>query len=312
MTDPQTAPIDSSPPSETRQLVQALSMISQSLDHIATGIARTHTLLRQSLLSQCVYLGQGTAMTYDDHLSKIFVDTRVRDIGPHLLFGGIWESQWRDIFVKLIRPNDVVFDVGANIGVYTLAAARCVGSDGQVHAFEPNPRLAELLNRSIAVNGFLYQAMVHELALSNQDGEAVLRLNSGESGRATLREKALPANFLETLTCQTRRADGMFDADFRVDVIKIDVEGFEGCVLQGMRDLLVRSENVRIMIEWYTPMLNAAPVNAAQTVDLLRELGFSAWECGPELSLASTTWEALLVPGQDLRNIVVARSDPFG
>src|SRR5439155_22518055 len=75
-------------------------------------------------------------------------------IGRALYFFGDFDPKLRWVFDRLLRPGDVVFDVGANFGAMTLFAARRVGPGGAVHAFEPQPDLAALVRESAALNGY--------------------------------------------------------------------------------------------------------------------------------------------------------------
>src|SRR4051812_17533560 len=110
--------------------------------------------LNQLVASQSSYLGDHTALTFLESGHRIYVDTRSVDIGSHLLTYGRWEQNYAQVFQRLIKPGDTVFDLGANHGFYTLLAAASTGPAGTVHSFEPNPRFARLANMSAQINGF--------------------------------------------------------------------------------------------------------------------------------------------------------------
>ena len=79
-----------------------------------------------------------TRLTDGHHL---FVDTRDRTVGTHLIAHGFWEQWIHHVVCQLVRPGDKVVEVGANFGYYTIALAVMAGCEGHVTAFEANPRL---------------------------------------------------------------------------------------------------------------------------------------------------------------------------
>ena len=143
-------------------------------------------------LSRSVYLGDHTALAMLEGRLPIYVDTRGRDIAPHLLLHGVWEAEELRVFRRMLRPGDLVLDLGAHVGVYTLAAAEAVGAQGRVHAFEPHPRNAGLLRRSLEVNGFAGIAEVHLLAAGATAGASTLLVTPEWEGGGFL-DRAMPS-----------------------------------------------------------------------------------------------------------------------
>src|SRR5918912_920802 len=76
---------------------------------------------------------------------KMYVDLRDTGFVPHLMFEGYWEYWITDFMWRNLGPGQVALDVGANHGYYTVLMSDLVGAQGMVRAFEPNPRLVELL-----------------------------------------------------------------------------------------------------------------------------------------------------------------------
>ncbi len=256
--------------------------------------------------SQSVYLGDHTALTFLESGHRIYVDTRSVDIGSHLLMYGRWEDNYAQAFKRLIKSGETVFDLGANHGFYTLLAAASTGPAGKVHSFEANPRFAQLANMSAQVNGFGGYVKVHQVAVGQKEGEAVLSFNHEFSGGGSL----FGGRHQETVACRVVSLDEMFPApEFLVDVIKMDIEGAEGQALFGMRKLLERSVNVRIMLEFAPEMLLGSGVTPAEAIGLLRELGFRAWEIDAESNLHQADLESLAKATNGLQNLVFSRAD---
>lgn len=246
----------------------------------------------------------------------MLVDTRSRDIAMRVLATGRWEHAETTAFTRMIRPGDRVFDIGANHGVFAVMAGPRVRPGGVIHAFEPNPRLAQLIVMSAGLNGLQQVVKVHEVAASDAAGEAVLTVSEAYSGGGSLRprrgEQGVAGTPIQAMTVRTVRLDDMFpDPGFTLDVMKIDVEGLEGRVLRGMRGIIERSPQLRMVMEFSAWMMKDAGVPAAEVAAMLQGFGFSAWAIGAEGALAPIAWDALVAKAQGLTNIVVARERPY-
>ena len=100
------------------------------------------------------------------------------DLWDEVSFGIWWGGETYEIretpyFKSLLKPSSVVFDIGANVGYYSLVAAPLVGSTGRVYAFEPASRQFASLKKNASRNGFT-QILPNKLALADKPGEAVL------------------------------------------------------------------------------------------------------------------------------------------
>ncbi|RYD85056.1 MAG: FkbM family methyltransferase [Verrucomicrobiaceae bacterium] len=134
---------------------------------------------------------------------------------------------------QLLKPGMTFCDVGANMGVLTLFAARLVGPTGRVFAFEPFPKNAAVVRENVALNGFTNVTVV-EAAVSETNGEALLHL-SEYCGSHCLAENP-GASAGKTLPVKTIRLDSVPGLD-RIDVLKSDTEGTELAVLRGLGSL---------------------------------------------------------------------------
>ncbi len=140
--------------------------------------------------------------------------------------------------VAHLRPEDVVYDVGANIGFVGLVLSRHLsGLRARVHSFEPEPRNFESLCRNIRLNELEDRVIPHRLALGPTEGEVELfvRGGAGEGRHSTLARKGSTGSIQVPMTTLTLIAGSL---EHCPDVLKIDVEGGEGRVLAGMDGLL--------------------------------------------------------------------------
>jgi FkbM family methyltransferase len=147
------------------------------------------------------------------------------------------EPEVQKTLIESLRVGDVVYDVGANIGFFTLIAARLVGASGCVYAFEPVPQVAEMLRANVELNGF-DNVVVIEKAAHSRNGAADLDLSGGTTAAHVVHGDSGEG----TLRVETQRLDDLVAARAvrPPALVKIDVEGAERDVLAGM------SETVRI------------------------------------------------------------------
>ncbi|ONG54716.1 hypothetical protein BKE38_10125 [Pseudoroseomonas deserti] len=293
------------------QLARMEAMLAQKLDRIATRQEEIGSFLikraNRMAEAQSLYLGDHTAMTFLESGHRIYVDTRSRDIGIHLLASGRWESQYTKLFRSLVKRGDTVLDIGANHGFYAIHAATLVGATGRVEAFEPNPHLAGLATASLRTNGFRW-AKLHPVAVGEAKGQAELTFNVDMPGGGNIRAPGGAAKG-SVATVEVVALDQLFpDPAFRVDVIKMDVEGYEGRALRGMEAILRRSPQVKILMEFSPVLLVRGGINAAGVVGFLQDLGFQAWSIGHDGLTQPLPWDELTAKGTKSQNILVARS----
>jgi len=277
--------------------------LSRRLEEIAAYFAqRTHGLHH----THANYLGDHTALTLLHGRHMLYVDTRDIGVAPHLMVNGIWETPCTTLFERLLRPGTTVLDIGANLGVYTVLAA---AANARVHAFEPNPRFCDLLRRSASVNGLTERLALHPVAVSDTEDEVRLAVNEEWPGGGHV---APVGSTAPGPPCRLVVLDRLLpDPSVRLDLVKMDVEGHEGRALRGMRALLARSPDVRIMMEFAPQMMAIQGMTAAETVGLLGSFGFRFWEIGGDSGLTPIEPAALAAgEGPPIRNILVARDAP--
>jgi FkbM family methyltransferase len=146
---------------------------------------------------------------------------------------GSYELRKQRKVIELVRPGMVCWDVGANVGFYTLLFAELVGPSGKVLAFEPLPRNVDLLRRHVEMNGYR-NVRIFPRALADFDGEA-----SFDPGPNPSMGRIAPSGPLRVpcARADTLLATGEVEPP---DVIKIDVEGAEAAVLRGARQMMER------------------------------------------------------------------------
>jgi FkbM family methyltransferase len=180
------------------------------------------------------------------------------------LSGAGYEERFDAALLAAIRSGDTVWDVGANVGLYTEKFVGLAGPSGRVVAFEPSPKNVETLRGRFEGNG---SVTIHPVALSDRTGIVTFYANGDDAGVTdSLVERTPNATRHEV---QAHRGDD-YRQSFPPDVIKIDVEGFELEVLRGLRDVLASPKLRSVMIEVHFGIL--ADRNLAAAPAELREL----------------------------------------
>ena len=192
------------------------------------------------------YLGQDNALCRVLGRYHMFIDTADVGLSSHLLTHGYWEMWHTEAMVDLIKPGMTAVDVGANLGYFTLLMGELVGSEGRVHAFEPNPAIAERLRNSVDINGFGTRSVIHEMALSNSSGEAELIIPRHEPKNGHIVPLRPSTDGTRITTIRLDAVPELLSADF----MKIDVEGAEELVWQGMGGLLKSSRPLTVILEF--------------------------------------------------------------
>lgn len=182
-----------------------------------------------------------------NHLGRHVLGTRIRSgPGAGLRFSGgdtvgyvlgVSEPALQQALSAHLRTGDVLYDVGAHAGFVSVLGCHLVGPTGHVHCFEPVPSNIATLRSNLEANAFR-NATIHAVALSDEDGE--VRMDLGERGITAhftpQGEFSAPATRCDSLNLQPPT------------VVKIDVEGAESRVLDGMRRTLA-SERPVVMVE---------------------------------------------------------------
>jgi FkbM family methyltransferase len=181
---------------------------------------------------------------------------------------GLYELETARLIRKLLRPGATFIDGGANIGYFTLIAAKAVGEHGTVHAFEPQPETRERLAEHVRANGAAGVVKIHPVALSDRAG--TVQLYSYTSPEASHGHTTMFAGRgMETLavTVETVRLDDYLP-DVAPSVIKLDIEGAEPLAIEGMTETL-RRHRPAVIMELHPMTLSRAGFSVHEPIDRL-------------------------------------------
>ncbi len=263
-----------------QRLTERLIALEQRL--LSAGNSRQHF---------AVYVGDHVALTWALDRYKMYVDTRDKAISVHLLTEGGWESDITRLLASMVKHGMKVVDVGANMGYFSLLLADRIGPGGRLWAFEPDPRNFELLTWNLDVNGFTPWSKPYRVAAFdhrsrvrfwqnpiNFGGHSVLTEDSGEVAGTVIEVEAMP---LDEVIASS------------VDIMKIDAEGSEPFIWDGMRQTLRRSLSLRILMEFDPAQIRGKGRDPQAFLERIHQDGFRVERILHDASLRPASDEEL-------------------
>lgn len=199
------------------------------------------------------FLGNNTALCKILTKYKMYIDTRDAGVAPHYIMDGFWETWLTKCLVGIIKPDDVCIDIGANFGYYSLLMSELSGKGGRTVSVEPNPNICRLLRFTESMHGWRFDVV--EAALSDHEGRIKLSIPENYFGSATIQANPDPRmKMKEKINVRMTTLDALVKqlGLSKVDVIKIDVEGVEPEVFEGMKETIANNPGLKIIIE-YSP-----------------------------------------------------------
>ncbi len=233
------------------------------------------------------------------------------DLSIYLL--GAFERSTAVALDRLVRPGDVAFDIGANIGAHTLGLALRTGSTGCVFAFEPTDFAFAKLKRNLELNPQLqgqtriYQTLLADALTAPREAEIYASWPLRANAQVHAKHRGLLAS---TSNASVDTLDEFVEREGieRLDLIKIDVDGHEYPVLTGGRRTLEKFRPILVME--LSPYVHAEKNEKFRDlIALLRENGYSLQDAtsGKPLPLESDELEALIPDGASINVIARAR-----
>jgi len=256
-----------------------------------------------------VYLGDFRALTRTVYGHKMYVDTRDLSLSPHLLLDGTWEPWITKVFIDVIQSGMNVVDIGANIGYYSLLAARAIGPKGALWSFEANPHMADILFANLEINGYLDRAHVINKAVFREATTLEFHVYDKHLGSSSLfHAEGTAAEFRDktkTITVDSICLDDFFAAGTKIDLIKIDTEGAEPYIFEGARRIIHENPHIKIVMEFAPSILAGSHGPARTFYNNLSAQGFEIYRIEEDSTLKRASYEYLEAVGHS--DIVLQR-----
>jgi len=203
-------------------------------------------------------------------------------------FLGRWYDLEMQLFLSdLIKRGDTVIDVGANRGMFALAASRLLGDLGKVICFEPNPGCLRLLNQEIVSND-IKNIVVHPVGLGEREEELALSVPFISSGEGTFGTSQYGEEATYKIKAKIMKGDDLL-GEQNPCLIKIDVEGFECNVIAGLTKTINRHHPI-IVTEVVPELLGACGFSVADLVRLMQRNGYEGYKLSLTTKSGRYTW----------------------
>jgi FkbM family methyltransferase len=216
-----------------------------------------------------------TTQVLDRYL--MWVDLHDRYVS-HGCLNDNWEPEETAFFISRLHAGDTVLDIGANIGWFSLVAAKHIGPTGVIHAFEPRPVTYSMLAKTIALNGLRDLVHLWEYALSDEAGDLMINwaANTDNPGNSFVtKDKTGPAGH-ESARVRAVRLDELLP-DIAPDVIKIDVEGAEPMVFAGAVNALKRRRPIILSELFPDQLMKVSGKTPVQYIQQMEEYGYACY-----------------------------------
>ena len=224
----------------------------------------------QSVLTNLAASSWGTG------LRRIVRASGLNHVVKQLFYSAKYEDEFQKAVSSCVREGDIVWDVGANVGVYTDIFLDAVGLRGRVVAFEPNPNACNVLEKKY---GSSQQFYLPRVALGDENSELLLSFSKEDSLDPTgslfyefADRNQLPVKVITPLQFVKD------NPDLTPSFIKVDVEGFELAVLAGLRELFAITPHARVVaIEVHVGILQSQGVKnpLAEVKTFLNSFGYT-------------------------------------
>lgn len=176
-----------------------------------------------------------------------------------------------ELIQRILKPGSIVIDIGANIGFFTKFLSGCVGEKGHVYAFEPDKTNFHHLKNELkgSTNTTIVQKAV-----------------SATSGKLTLYTSDLlnvdhrtyePENYRDKYSVEKTSVDDFVNGRFKVDFIKMDIQGFEMEALKGMENTLRNNNDIVLLMELWPYGLLQAGSSVTEVVDFIAAIGLNIY-----------------------------------
>lgn len=242
------------------------NLVKKYSNHLASLIANkiTSDITQIKDLNQPISFPAGpkkvpVVFVHNTYGQRVFLDPADYFICTHYLELLDWEDHLEEVYRDSFISGGTYLDIGGNIGLHVLRAHRLGAS--RVYAFEPNPNTFDILSLNMQLNGIF--SGFFNLALGEKDGVVGMNILDYAAGMARIEEGAknlleVPIRMLNSFSIEHQNM-----ISEKLSLVKIDVEGHEGEVINGAIDFLKGHSDFNIIIEFGSP----SSVRAVQLLD---------------------------------------------
>ena len=215
------------------------------------------------------YQGPGITQAESD-AGPIWLESADGVMLPYLKANRTWEPEEGELLRRLVTPGDVFVDVGANVGYFVrLIATHC--APAAIHAFEPQPTSAVLLG--LNTWDLRLPVTLWPVALADSRGTVVVSTAEHNVGDTRVSAPSADATTTATAVAAVARMDELIGG--RVDVVKIDVQGYEPEVIRGMARIAADNPRIRLVVEFWPAALRDRRISPEGVLTEYRTAGYA-------------------------------------
>jgi len=210
---------------------------------------------------------------------KMYLSIDDSGLSKELLFKGVREELQTEIWRKIIKPGMNVLECGANLGYYALMEASIIGNEGRVYAVEPIPENFRILKKNIELNNYSYIIKAYNLAMSDEEGDSEIAVTKNSNFATMLLEKNIMSEWMskklkqqtkETIKIKAMRIDSFLENKRDIDLIRIDIEGYEIKIIKGLINTIKKSKKpIKLFIELHPLVFKDKKIISKFVKDLL-------------------------------------------
>ncbi|MFC0514561.1 FkbM family methyltransferase [Mucilaginibacter angelicae] len=238
------------------------------------GRERLSRWLKTSAATQTALIDGITWLNQEDLAVYTTSDNYIEHM---VLVSGVYETEIRTLINLSLKPGFTALDIGANIGIQSIRMANRVGTGGKVYAFEPLGYLQEKFKKNLALN-HCTNVSLFPIALSDKEETRSIRINEHNWNQGTF-------SLNDTGTGQTQQELTVRIGDQvaeiagleRLDLIKVDVEGFEYHVLRGLKNTIMR-HRPRIIFEYDAAYWTRTGQSITDCLAMLHHCGYRTYQ----------------------------------
>lgn len=251
-------------------ITQSLSQMNSKIEAIHQSQidsdriqAKLYQQLNERIInSGIIHLSEHEILVKLSNGLKMYLDPKDISVVPHLALDGIWEPQITKAWLSVLNPGDTIFDIGANFGYFGLCAAHKTDKKkSKIVFFEANPELIPYINKTLSTNFYVEQSRVENLAVAEAEGTVTLNILKDYIGSSSLHSLEHLNKFMESkmnlrsekkVKVKSVSIDAYCQANkiSAVNLIKMDIEGYEDKAYQGMRETVRSSPNLILFMEF--------------------------------------------------------------
>ena len=214
------------------------------------------------------------------HDYKLSLDLSDKGIARQLVINGTREQQLRYVLLKEIEPGMTILDIGANIGYYPIMEAKLVGTTGFIYAIEPSPDNFQQLLNNIKLNNLDAQFKTYNIGISSSVGQERFFLSTHSNLHTFIRDgfngsyttKGVSDDYLEV---EVTDLSTFLKDKKNVDLIRMDVEGYEVEILEGLEEAISTSLfNGKIVFECHFPKYDNDKHSIRKQIEMLFSNGY--------------------------------------